>query len=206
MIKLDQEVFVQTAMTSKKRVLHPAEAAAIDGDEIQIVATAQDLPIEQDQTVRIFHQAKDFMQQTATVVNITEVDGKKMITIELTSKPASAESREHHRVSTVFTDLTARVGEEPICQLVDVSTMGFAVITSQALEIGEVISTELRFDREVYPGKTCVQSVRDLGAGRMRCGLFPLADAEGGTQMFAGMQRMTTILEREQLQRLAGVS
>jgi hypothetical protein len=204
-IKLEQEVFVQTSMASKQRRLHPAKAIEINENEVTIVSSDPDFRVETDQTIRVFHQARDFMQQTANVISMTEEDGVKTVAIVLTSKPASAESREFHRVSTVFAELTASVGEEDACPLVDVSTMGFALISKEAFQIGDILSTELRFEHEVYPGKTCVQSVRDLGAGRIRYGLLPLADDVGGTQMFAGMQRMTIALERRQLRRLSGV-
>ncbi len=204
MIKLEQEVFIQTAMASKQRTLHPATAKVVDGNEIQIVPSNEEFTLEKDQTIRVFHQARDFMQQTATVLNILGEDAQETITIELTSNPASAESREFHRVSTIFAELTATVGSEETCELVDVSAMGFAVIAKEVLGIGEIISTELRFENEAYPGKTCVQSVRDLGAGRIRYGLLPLADDDTGTKMFTGMQRMKTLMERKQLKRLSG--
>jgi len=193
-------------MASKQRRLDPAKAVAIDGNEVTIVTSDPDFQVEAEQTIRVFHQAHDFMQQTATVVSLDEEDGEKIIAIELTSQPASAESREFHRVSTIFAELTASIGKEDACPLVDVSTMGFALISTETFQIGDILSTELRFENGVYPGKTCVQSVRDLGAGRIRYGLLPLADDESGTQMFAGMQRMTIALQRQQLRRLSGVS
>lgn len=205
MIREEQEVFIQFPGEAKRRILHPARVTKVHRHEVELRPTDEYLPLEADQNIRVFHQARDFMQQTATVVSVADGAGERGVGIVLTSEAVSAESRTSFRVSTVITELTASVGSEPSCKLVDVSMMGFAVIATAKYTVGEILETELRFEGSTYPGQTCVQSVRDLGAGRMRYGLLPLASDTNGTKMFAGMQAMTTALQRRQLQRLAGV-
>lgn len=205
MIREEQEIFIQFSGESRQRILHPARVTLVRDAQVQFMASELDLPFEPDQGIRVFHQSRDFMQQTANVVGIDEDDRNHTVTIEWTSEAVSAESRTCYRVSTVITELTASLGSEKSCRLVDVSMMGFAVIATDQYAIGDLLEAELRFNGHTYSGRTCVQSVRDLGAGRIRYGLLPLATDDCGTQMLAGMQVMTAELQRRQLKRLSGV-
>ncbi|MHC4776219.1 MAG: PilZ domain-containing protein [Planctomycetota bacterium] len=115
----------------------------------------------------------------------------------------SAEGRERFRVSTVMADLTATVGAEAECKLLDVSTTGFAVEATQRYEIGQVVSVTLRYQDRQFSGKARIQSIRELELGRIRYGLHAVDDKASGGELRKGQQHITAAIEREQLRRRA---
>lgn len=156
------------------------------------------------------------MQQAARIVSLIERDPEAgdactaddacgpIFEFELTGEPASAESRQHYRVSTVMSDLTAKLGSEDACQLLDVSARGFSVVASEKYSVGAVVDATLRFEGRALPGQVCIQSVRELNKGKIRYGLHPVGDPDVGGDVFKLLHRICMTVQREQLQRLAG--
>ena len=85
------------------------------------------------------HIEGKFMKQAARIDAVL-ASVKRDIRFELTGEPVSAESRDCYRVSTVLTDLTAKLGTEEGCPLLDVSATGFGVAATGRYHIREVVT------------------------------------------------------------------
>ena len=218
MVPVGHGVFVQFPDEFDRRVLHPATVVGSSDELFTAQLEKEAPPFEPDESIILYYQKKEFMQQAARVVSVTEREPETedvcaagdecgpVFQFELTGEPASAESRQHYRVSTVMSDLTARLGCEDSCQLLDVSGRGFSVVASQKHSVGEVVEATLRFEGRALPVQVCIQSVRELSKGRIRYGLHPVGNPEVGGDIFKMLHHMGMALQRQQLQRLAGVS
>ncbi len=102
--------------------------------------------------------------------------------------------------------LAAGLGDEDQCPLLDVSCTGFSVISSRKYAIGTIVEAKLTHEGEEYCGRVSVQSIRDLGKGRIRYGLYCLEDKTFAGNMPRGLQLMTALLQSEQLRRLAATT
>jgi hypothetical protein len=100
-------------------------------------------------------------------------------------------------------NLTADVGAEPDCRLLDVSTVGFAVEATKRYEIGQIVPVTLRFEGSEFSGRARVQSVRQLDKGGFRYGLHAIEDKTSGGDIQKGQQHISAAIEREQLRRLS---
>ncbi|MHC4129010.1 MAG: PilZ domain-containing protein [Planctomycetota bacterium] len=143
------------------------------------------------------------MKQPARLDAVGQDDPTPVVGFQTTGEPVSAEGRERFRVSTVMADLTATVGAEAECKLLDVSTTGFAVEATQRYEIGQVVSVTLRYQDRQFSGKARIQSIRELELGRIRYGLHAVDDKASGGELRKGQQHITAAIEREQLRRRA---
>ncbi len=143
------------------------------------------------------------MKQPARLDAVGQDDPTPVVGFQTTGEPVSAESRERFRVSTVMADLTAAVGAEAECKLLDVSTSGFAIEATQRYEVGQVVSVTLRYQGGEFSGKARVQSIRELDLGRIRYGLHAVEDRASGGELRKGQQYISAAVEREQLRRRA---
>jgi len=203
MLSMDGGFFLHIPNGSK-RILHPATIVGTE-DEIHTAELEEpDLPVADGQEVLIFYDfRREFMQQPACIRRVTH-DPKLIIEFETTGEPVSAESRQHFRVSAVMTGLTATLGSENACPLLDVSRTGFSVVARQSYDLGSFVNAALRHENHQYRDRVCVQSIRDLSRGRIRYGLHCVDKNRhaGGTPK--GLHQISVSLEREQLRRVAG--
>ena len=194
--------------TGKAR-LHAAEIAEAQHPKYAAFFK-QDVPdVEVGQEVLVYYERKrEFMQQAARIESTTQTEDDEQLRFEfeLTGEVISAESRQCFRVSTVISDMTADLGDEADCQLMDVSVTGFAVTASTVHKIGQVVKAKLRHQDQEFSGAVRIQSIRELGPGQIRYGLHGLSTLEGGGNLLRGIALISTAVQRQQLQRLAGVS
>ncbi len=203
MLSMDGGFFVQIPNGSK-RILHPATIVGTEDETHTAELEENDLPIGDGQEVLIFYDfRREFMQQPARIRRVTH-DPKLVIEFETTGEPVSAESRQYYRVSAVMTGLTATLGSENACPLLDVSRTGFSVVARQSYDLGSFVNAALRYENHQYRDRVCVQSIRDLSRGRIRYGLHCVGKNRhaGGTPR--GLHQISVSLEREQLRRVAG--
>ena len=203
MLTMDGGFFVQIPDKSK-RVLHPATMIGMADDVHTAELEENELPFGDGQEVLIFYDfRREFMQQPARIRGVTN-DPKLVIEFETTGEPVSAESRQYYRVSAVMTGLTATLGSENACPLLDVSRTGFSVVARQSYDLGSFVNAALRHENHQYRDRACVQSIRELSRGRIRYGLHCLNKNRhaGGTPK--GLHQISVSLEREQLRRVAG--
>lgn len=206
MLTIDTAFFLYIPGESKERILHPARIVGC----VQGLCTAEleeaDLPIAEDQETLVFYEHNhNFVQQTACITQISDNGPKVIVGLKTTGEPVSAECRQNYRVSAVLAELTAELGKERECPLLDVSSTGFSVIAGDTHQIGSIVGAVLRYDGKEYRGEVCVQSIQDLGEGRIRYGLHCVENnKQSSLDMSAGLQNMNLALQREQLRRLAG--
>lgn len=204
MLSMDGGFFVQIPNGSK-RILHPATMIGVDDDVYTAELEEQDLPVADGQDILIFYEKKrEFMQQPAHIQKIVEDETKLIIEFETTGEPVSAESRQYYRVSAVMAGLTATLGSENACPLLDVSRSGFSVIARQSYDLGSLVNAALRHDNHQYRDKVCIQSIRGLSRGRTRYGLHCVDKDRPASGTSRGLHQISVSLEREQLRRVSG--
>lgn len=198
---------------SAERILHAAKVVDLTGNiltarfEDRNLDIAKCPDIVEGRDLFIFYEVQgDFLQQPAYVRKILYGELKPTFELETTGEPASAESRQHHRVSTVGSGLAAELAGEDQCPLLDVSCTGFSVISSRNYAIGSIVEATLIHQGEEYRGKVSVQSIRELSKGRIRYGLLCVEHRASTGNMLQGLQDMTVSLQSGQLRRLAATT
>lgn len=205
MVGIGKDFYLRIPDKSKRRVLHPAKVTAVtDGVYSAELEEKTGVSLKQGQEVIVyFRHLQKFLKQPATIDSVS--DDVSEFTFTMMGEPASAEDREFYRVSTVVSDLRAKVGSVEECALVNVSLGGFAVVSSERYEVGDMVEVKLSFDGRVFAGKGCVQSVRELDQYRIRYGMVCADDKRSGETLRAGLHRISMYVQRQQLRRLAGV-
>jgi hypothetical protein len=207
MLKVDSELHIQDPSIQNKRYLHKGTVLEVTGDAIIAAYANSRFEIENEQEVAVFYNHnRKFLQQAAKVLDVLDDETQLVLKIETRGDPVSAEGREHYRVSTASADIKATIGDEGDCALVDISAMGFAVITHQNLNLGSSVTAAVTYVGEDYSGTVCVQSVRDLGRGRIRYGMRYLEDESQAGTLRTGLQKICIAVERELLKNQSGRS
>ena len=205
MLGVGDGFYIQTSGGADSRILHPAKLLSGDGDNYSAEIEAQDLTLEEEQNVLVFYEiAQKFVKQAAKITAVSQSEGENpTIGFRSVGEPVSAEGREHYRVSTAAGDLTAALGVEKQCRLLDVSSIGFSVFATNKHAIGTTLDAGLFHHGNSYTGQVCIQSVRDLDDGRIRYGLHCVDDKQGGANLEQGLRKMTMDIQRKQLRRLS---
>ncbi len=173
MLEIGGAFYLQISDESKRRILHLAKVVCLEGNTYTAELEEQDLDIAENGHVFIYFEARrDFLQQAARILRILGDEPKPTIEFETIGEPASAENRQYYRVSTIAADLTAELGDEDYCPLLDVSCTGFSVISGREHAVGNIAEAMLIYQGEEYRGKVRVQSIRVLGKDRIRYGLL----------------------------------
>lgn len=200
------DIFLQRPRESAARILHPATVVGGVDRRLSVRFDKTDLALSPGQDVLMYYDiGQRFHKHPAKVAEV-ELDGTQWVaTVELDGEAVSADSRQCYRTVTVTTNLTVKVGEEPACALLDASMTGLAVASREVHSIGTLVEVELTYDGQTYQGMACVQSVCDLGAGKVRYG-FHAAGARGPQDnLLKGLKQVTMCVQRVQLQRRAGI-
>ncbi len=205
MIKAGSDVHFRDPRVTNERVLYHAVVDAADEDDRWVATFSAGCPaIEAEQDVLIYFEIKrEFMQQPARVHDLEEEDGSKRVTFEAVGDPVSAESRQHYRVSTITSDVSARIGGEDGCKVVDISSTGFAAVSAHAYDIGAKVDVVIEYGGQRCEGEASVQSVREKPGGRFRYGLLSIADADG-PDFQERLNEISLEIQRSQLRRLSG--
>lgn len=200
-------VFVQIPDGSVQRMLHPAAIVAVDAGALALEFTDPDFAPQAGQSVLIFFDRKgEFTQQAARIGGVRSAEPRAVIGVELVGKPISAESRQSYRISTAVSGLTAKVGPVESCRLLDVSATGFAVLTSERLNIGDIVKAELSLEGDTFTGQVSVQNTGAFTDGLTRYGLYCVDEGEPGYDLQSGLLRISVYVQREQLRRYARVA
>jgi hypothetical protein len=220
---LGTDVFLQLAGKSR-RMLYPSKVVEVTENTFTVEleenifsfdAEGEGQALETDQEILIyFNRQRNFLKQAARIDELLKpVDDefeneddqckdhqcKVLVRLEATGEPVSAESRQCYRVSTVVAELSASFGECDDCELVDVSSTGFAVISREEYPVGKVVTASPRYEDLRPTGPVCIQSVQALNDGRFRYGVHCVEKSFQEEVQQLGME-----LQRLQLRRLAG--
>ena len=204
MLGIGESFFIQKSTESKTRILHPAKMVGVnDGAYTAEIEEAGVLPDEGAEFQIYFETAKDFLKQAATVQAVHTDEPTPTIEFIIVGDPVSAESRQYFRVSTVMSNLTATLGDESDCELLNVSTVGFCVLATAHYDIGSTAGASMSHQGVLYAGRGCVQSIRSMDKDQIRYGLHAVDTNGLSGNLEAGLRRMTTAIQREQLWRIS---
>ena len=202
MMSLGLGIFLQVPGESKERILHRGTIVEGRGDCYTAEFEDQELSPELGQEVAIYRDMEGtFMKQAARIDAVLASEHKPNIRFEMIGEPVSAETRERDRVSTVMTGLTAKLGPEDGCRLLDVSGTGFAVVATGCYNIGEVVPATLDYEDKQYTGRACIESIRKLSGGRIRFGLDLIDDRQAGGTLKIGVLHITLSVQHQHLGR-----
>jgi hypothetical protein len=81
------------------------------------------------------------------------------------------EGRQSFRVSCVVDELTISFGGSADCSLVDVSSTGFGVVSSEEYEIGATVTATPTYEECGHTGNVRIQSAVELRKGGFRYGV-----------------------------------
>jgi len=205
MLELGMKMFLNFPNESKKLILHPGMTKEAGEHGYTAEIEESDLAVEAGQDVFVYYELnRKLMKQAARIEAVMKNAPSLIIGFQLTGEIVSAECREWFRVSTALNDLTADLGSETNCRLLDVSSVGFAVEATERYEIGNTLPATLHFQGKHFTGQARVQSIRELHGGRFRYGVHSLTDKSSGGDLCKGQQQISSAVEREQLRRLAG--
>lgn len=192
------DILVQLPEEKTQRRLHPAKHAGFEG-RLQRLELSSPLAIEAGQQLFVYYEEqRTFVQQPARVEQID--DAGLSLWIEPVAAPIAAESRQSYRCPTLVEDISATLGAEADCEVLDVSETGFAVHARTRHELGTRLPAAIRFEGLESEGHIVVQSCRPRGA-RWRYGVRVVAG-----ELQAAMARISLDVQRRQLRRRAGGS
>lgn len=204
MLSTETGIFLQIPDKSETRTLHPARVAEVTDGIYTVQVEEKDLPLHAGQDVFIYFEInRKFMRQSARIDAIMQADSEQVVGLETIGKPLPAENRECFRVSTVMAGLTATVGAEEQCPVLDASATGFAVLTNLRYSIGSVLKITLPYQGSRFTGKGRVHSARETSSDRFRIGLACADDQKAGDELREGLNTITMSIQREQLRRRA---
>jgi hypothetical protein len=202
MLAKGQDMFLLIPSPSKKKYLHTGKV--IESNSTSFTAIFEDgiAPEVGSDVIAFCEVNKRFCQQGAIVREIRS-EPEPAIVFDRSGEVVSAESRESYRVSTAATPMTASVGPETNCPVLDVSNEGFAAVTAKKLTLGSVVPIKLRSEGQTFEATARVQTLRERPDGKFRCG-FLVPQSE--TAARKSLQQLTALMQREQLKRIRGAA
>lgn len=208
MIKTGSDVLFQEPTCDTRRLRRSVVVDA-SADEFCIQFVAEPFAFETDQEVLMYFNGKhEFMQQIGRITEIIEPDPEadeaRTFRVEPVGDAISAENRQHYRVSAISADLEASIGDEGQLRVQDLSSTGFAVLAGGGYQIGQTVNVTIARGDDRCHGIASVQSIRELGPGRIRYGMRAIEEDPHTGQFLQVLQRISLAVQREQLQRSGG--
>ncbi len=199
MFKAGEDLFVQDP-SREDRFLYRGQITSVeDGECHHVRLDCGHLPAHDQGAVLVyFHRDRDFLQQIMEILAV-ERDG---LSLRPMGDPISANRRAQDRVSTLTAEIAARVDGHDGCRVQDVSATGFAVLADAGWRPGQVLDVSLGFEGRTWQGRACIQSVREMGPGRLRFGLRVMGtDAASGEDLLAAMPKISLDVRRSLIDR-----
>ena len=140
MLSPAKNLFVSIPTGSGEQILHPGTVISVEDKIYTVQLEEENLLTKAGQEVLIYYEVeRTFMQELAWIENVLQDDPKAAISLGTSGKPICAESRACYRVPVATKNLSANVGLEKGCKLLEVSQAGFAIIASHSLPKGKLI-------------------------------------------------------------------
>ena len=201
---VESEIFLQLPDEDGRRVLHPTRVTEHTDAGLVLVTGAVEEGLEEGATRTAYFKVDGrFVKQPATLRSVAhevELDGF-FLTVELLGEPVDAEARQAFRVSCVGCAITATLGHETDCMVIDTSATGFGVYATQLLGFGDLVDVELHHGGETVRGRCSVQSIRRVGGDTVRYGMVAV-DGDGDRGLVKALPRVNAKLQREQMRRV----
>jgi hypothetical protein len=202
-LKKDDKVFLRLPKedSQQKRNLRPAVVLGVEEDVcvIQLEEPAPGLEAELGAFLH-FEERRKFVQQSIKVIG-RESGTPAVVSVLLQGSPVSAESRQAFRVSCLSANIKAVVADEAGCDVVDLSTTGFAFYGRVERDIGRRVQVLLSYDGKEYRGQGTIQSSRRMNTGVLRYGVH-CTDGKGD-DLARALPTVSLAVQSEQLRRLS---
>lgn len=221
LLNVGDRFYVQIPNQTGERILHPA--VIVEKDETKYIGEVEvsSPPLEAGNDIIIFFELNgEFMQQAGRIDMVkpsTATSGESSaasilinnlpgttVGFQLAGEPASAENRQCYRVSTVMVDLTATLEDEVNCQLLDISSCGFSLLSSREHAYGSLVEVTLSYGQNKYSGKARIQNIIENPRGVYRYGLRGEEDSAIDRDLATGRQIISMEIQRIQLRRRTG--
>jgi hypothetical protein len=203
MLMAGTDMFLLIPDRSNERVLHRGKVLESSAEAFVAQFEEQICP-EVDSDVNAYGDVRGkFFQQGAKVTEIRIVSPQPVIAFTRCGDPVSAENRQTFRVSTIAAGITAKVGKEKNCAIVDISPEGFGAVVKGELKVGSLVPVEFQYQGNVVNTPSRVQTVKIRPDGSVRYGFLA---PERHSPARKALQLITTSLQREQLRRLSGAA
>ncbi len=200
MLSPDKNFFVSIPAESEEQVLHPGTVVSVEDKIYTAELEEEDLLTKAGQEVLIYYEVeRTFMKELAWIQKVIQGDPKPAISFGTSGKPICTDSRACYRVPLAIKNLTANVGLEEGCKLLEVSQAGFAIIASHFLTKGELIEATLCYGHGEFSGRARVQSVKELGHGRRRYGFYCVDKKMADGSLPRGLHMISMVVQRDHL-------
>ena len=200
----DTGFFVQVPDESVQRLLHSAVIQGFVNSTYTADLHEDAAPLESGQDIFVYYESNGkFKRQSARIVAIVDTPSGRTFSFRFTGDAVSGEGRRCYRVSTVMAVVTATLGDEENCPVVDVSATGFAVIAAEQYMVTDIIEVTIRFEGETFNGRGRIESARELGVGRTRYGLHCVDGKSTDETLSKGLQQISAAVQRQHLRRLS---
>ncbi|MEE9129217.1 MAG: PilZ domain-containing protein [Phycisphaerales bacterium] len=196
--------FVQVPDESSQRILHSAVVQGFATSAYSAELQEDAAPLESGQDIFVYYESSGkFARQPARIVVIVDTPSGCTFTFQFTGDAESGETRQCYRVSTIMAAVTATLGDEENCPVVDVSATGFAVIAAEQYMATDIVEATIRFEGETFSGQGRIESVQELSAGRIRYGLHCVDGKATSETLGKGLQQISATVQRQHLRRLS---
>ncbi len=199
-------VFLRFPGETRRRVLFPSTVTQLSGgDGVTVRPEDAGLSFAVGQELLVYSERqRQFVQQPARVEALLDSEAGGLVVLKTTGEPTPAESRQCYRVSTALSDLTITFDGVEGCSLRDVSVTGFAVVSPNQYQTGQVLDVGLLFEGKRYTGQASIQSKARMPDERTRYGVNCVRDKASASSLTKGVQQVSMSVQRRQLSRLAG--
>jgi hypothetical protein len=205
MATIGSDIYLRIPQESDQRILHPGTVQTIQDGIHTACFEEQDVAADPgDEVIIYFERQGKFMQQAARVAAIAAVDAQPVIGFEFIGEAVSAESRECFRVCTLTAEVTATLDDKETCEVLDISSTGFAVLSTSERNLGAAVKVTMCHQDRQFNGSASIKSVRDLGGGKFRYGMHCVDNRAAGDNLENGLRTVSTAVQRQQLRRMAG--
>lgn len=201
MLKSGERIHLLDPSQPDQRILHTGAIAAIEEGGCVAEFPPPSFEVTTEAEFVIFYEVKrKFVQQLARIDEVREEDPALVVKLSTIGDPAPAEGRETYRVTTLSTSITAQLGNESECDVLDVSSTGFAAMSNQTYAIGERLNASITYAGETHNGVVAIQSIQKRKDG-IRYGVRYIVDDGGKSQFENGLNQISMGVQREQLAR-----
>ena len=203
----DTGFFVQVPDESCPGILHSAVVQGFAASTYTADLHENAMPLESGQDIFVYYESSGkFTRQPARIDAIVDTPSGLTFSFRFTGDAMSGEGRRCYRVSTIMAAVTATLGDEENCSVVDVSVTGFAVIASGQFNVRDILEATIRFDHETFSGHGRIESARELSSGRSRYGLHCVDGKSINETLRKGLQQISATVQRQHLRRLSRAS
>ena len=150
-------------------------------DEIVIQFTRRGLGLVVDEEISLhFKHEGHFLHRSFQVMRVTEdSSGTRVKVVPMGAEPEENDLRGSERIPTIYESITARLGDEKDCIVLDVSTRGIAVMGGGGYGRDEEVEFEMQINGQDFLGQVNIRSSIEIRPGRYRYGVQVVPDMAG---------------------------